>query len=154
LPDNYTVVDRDLIKNAYQYAEQAHRGQLRASGEPYITHCVAVAYILAELKVPPVVIAAALLHDTVEDTSVTLDDLREKFGNEIASLVDGVTKMTTCRVYPAVGSSGVKDKGDSAATETPDSNVKHAEGDEFNDRRFAREKAAARNWRPKHCVKH
>jgi GTP pyrophosphokinase len=58
LPDNYSVVDRELIKNAYQFAEEAHRGQLRASGEPYITHCVAVAYILAELKVPPAVIAA------------------------------------------------------------------------------------------------
>jgi GTP pyrophosphokinase len=94
LPENYSVVDRELIKNAYTLAEEAHRGQLRASGEPYITHCVAVAYILAELKVPPVIIAAALLHDTVEDTSVTLDDLRNKFGDEIASLVDGVTKLT------------------------------------------------------------
>ena len=94
LPDNYSVVDRDLIKNAYTCAEEAHRGQLRASGEPYITHCVAVAYILAELKVPPVIIAAALLHDTVEDTPVTLDDLSNKFSPEIASLVDGVTKLT------------------------------------------------------------
>ncbi|BBB48624.1 RelA/SpoT family protein [Pelolinea submarina] len=94
LPENYSVVDRELIKNAYTLAEEAHRGQLRASGEPYITHCVAVAYILAELKVPPVIIAAALLHDTVEDTSVTLDDLKNKFGDEIASLVDGVTKLT------------------------------------------------------------
>jgi GTP pyrophosphokinase len=94
LPDNYSVVDRELIKNAYTFAEEAHRGQLRASGEPYITHCVAVAYILAELKVPPVIIAAALLHDTVEDTPVTLDDLRNKFSDEIASLVDGVTKLT------------------------------------------------------------
>ena len=94
LPENYSVVDRELIKNAYTFAEEAHRGQLRASGEPYITHCVAVAYILAELKVPPVIIAAALLHDTVEDTPVTLDDLRNKFSDEIASLVDGVTKLT------------------------------------------------------------
>ena len=94
LPDTYSVVDRDLIKNAYDYAEEAHRGQKRASGEPYITHCVAVAYILSELKVPAVVIAAALLHDTVEDTAVTMEDLRQKFGDEISSLVDGVTKLT------------------------------------------------------------
>ena len=107
LPDNYSVVDRDLIKNAYTLAEEAHRGQLRASGEPYITHCVAVAYILAELKVPPVIIAAALLHDTVEDTSVTLDDLRNKFGDEIASLVDGVTKLTN---LPRVSRGGKREE--------------------------------------------
>ena len=94
LPDGYSVVDRELIKNAYEFAEAAHRGQKRASGEPYITHCVAVAYILAELRVPAVIIAAALLHDTVEDTPVTLDDLKQNFGEEIASLVDGVTKLT------------------------------------------------------------
>ena len=107
LPENYSVVDRDLIKNAYTLAEEAHRGQLRASGEPYITHCVAVAYILAELKVPPVIIAAALLHDTVEDTSVTLDDLRNKFGDEIASLVDGVTKLTN---LPRVSRGGKREE--------------------------------------------
>ena len=60
-PDSYGVVERELIKNAYQFAEKAHSDQLRASGEPYITHCVAVAKILAELKVPPIVVAAALL---------------------------------------------------------------------------------------------
>ena len=94
LPDTYSVMDHELIKNAYQFAEEAHRGQKRASGEPYITHCVAVACILVELKVPAVIIAAALLHDTVEDTSVTLDELKEKFGDEITALVDGVTKLT------------------------------------------------------------
>ncbi len=129
LPENYSVVDRELIKNAYQFAEQAHRGQLRASGEPYITHCVAVAYILAELKVPPVIIAAALLHDTVEDTSVTLDDLKEKFGDEITSLVDGVTKLTN---LPRVtrGEKQPKEKEDTAES-VSESNVKHAEGDEL-----------------------
>ena len=93
-PDSYGVVERELIKNAYQFAEKAHAGQLRASGEPYITHCVAVAKILTELKVPPIVVAAAMLHDTVEDTTVTLDTLRNKFGPEITQLVDGVTKLT------------------------------------------------------------
>ena len=93
-PDSYGVVERELIKNAYQFAEKAHADQLRASGEPYITHCVSVAKILAELKVPPIVVAAALLHDTVEDTTVTMETLRNKFGPEIAQLVDGVTKLT------------------------------------------------------------
>src|SRR5512140_675458 len=74
LPDNYSVVDRELILRAYRFAEKAHTGQTRASGEPYITHCVAVAAILAEMRVPPAVVIAGLLHDTVEDTSVTLTD--------------------------------------------------------------------------------
>jgi len=94
LPDKYSAVDRELITRAYKFAEAAHAGQKRASGEPYITHCVAVAAILAELSVPPSVIIAALLHDTVEDTNTTLDILKKEFGEEVASLVDGVTKLT------------------------------------------------------------
>ena len=94
LPDTFGVADRELIKKAYQFAEKAHVDQKRASGEPYISHCVATAMILAKLKVPAVVIAAALLHDTVEDTNVTNEDLRENFGDEIGTLVDGVTKLT------------------------------------------------------------
>jgi GTP pyrophosphokinase len=83
-----------MIMRAYQFAEAAHHHQTRASGEPYITHCVAVASILVEMRVPPVVIIAALLHDTVEDTPTTLQDIRREFGDEAASLVDGVTKLT------------------------------------------------------------
>jgi guanosine-3',5'-bis(diphosphate) 3'-pyrophosphohydrolase len=94
LPQSYTLVERELIMRAYRFAEEAHRGQKRASGEPYITHCVEVAAILAELQVPPVMIMAALLHDTVEDTHVTLEDLRREFGDEVAHLVDGVTKLS------------------------------------------------------------
>jgi Guanosine polyphosphate pyrophosphohydrolases/synthetases len=94
LPDIYSVVDRELIMRAYQFAEQAHSGQRRASGEPYITHCVAVAAILAEMRVPPAVIIAGLLHDIVEDTNRTLADIRREFGDEVAHLVDGVTKLT------------------------------------------------------------
>src|SRR5699024_9857509 len=74
-------------------AERAHTGQVRKSGDPYITHPVAVATILAELGMTPSTLAAALLHDTVEDTSYTLEDLRKEFGDEIAMLVDGVTKL-------------------------------------------------------------
>jgi GTP pyrophosphokinase len=106
-PDSYGVVERELLKNAYQFAEKAHADQLRASGEPYITHCVSVAKILAELKVPPIVVAAALLHDTVEDTTVTMDTLRNKFGPEIAQLVDGVTKLTN---LPRVKNADMRDR--------------------------------------------
>jgi len=94
LPESYSVVDREMIIHAYKYAETAHEGQKRASGEPYITHCVAVAIILAELQVQPVVVAASLLHDTVEDTPTTLEEIHREFGPEIGRLVDGVTKLT------------------------------------------------------------
>ena len=94
LPDTYGVPEREVIRRAFQFAEKAHAGQVRASGEPYITHCLSVAMILADLKVPPVVVAAALLHDTVEDTSITIEGLKKDFGEEISSLVDGVTKLT------------------------------------------------------------
>ena len=93
-PATYTTEDRELIKRAYDFAEKAHEGQQRASGEPYISHCVGVAKILAQLQVPPTVVAAALLHDTVEDTNVTYEELSNTFGDEIAKLVDGVTKLT------------------------------------------------------------
>jgi GTP diphosphokinase / guanosine-3',5'-bis(diphosphate) 3'-diphosphatase len=94
LPENYSPGDRELIQRAYRLAERAHTGQARASGEPYINHCLAVAGILAEMRITPTVIAAGLLHDTVEDTAVTLSEIRRDFGDEIASLVDGVTKLT------------------------------------------------------------
>ena len=82
-----------LIQRAYTVAERAHRGQSRKSGDPYITHPVSVATILAELGSPAEVVAAALLHDTVEDTDYSLDRLREEFGEVIAVMVDGVTKL-------------------------------------------------------------
>ncbi|NPV55617.1 MAG: bifunctional (p)ppGpp synthetase/guanosine-3',5'-bis(diphosphate) 3'-pyrophosphohydrolase, partial [Anaerolineae bacterium] len=94
LPESYSKVDRDLILHAYEFAEKAHSGQQRASGEPYVSHCVAVAGILAEMRVPPVIVIAALLHDTVEDTDVTIEDIIDTFGDEVARLVDGVTKLT------------------------------------------------------------
>lgn len=74
LPETFTVTDRELVQRAYIVAEEAHREQKRHSGEPYINHCIAVASILSELKVPSEAIAAGLLHDTVEDTSVTLSN--------------------------------------------------------------------------------
>ena len=85
--------DTSLLERAYAVAERAHAGQVRKSGDPYITHPVAVATILAELGMPTSTLAAALLHDTVEDTDYRLEDLRADFGEEVALLVDGVTKL-------------------------------------------------------------
>src|SRR4030065_1571021 len=94
LPDLYSIADRDLIYRAYRMAESAHSGENRVSGDPYINHCVAAASILVELRIPVDVIGAGLLHDTVEDTAVTLDDIRNDFGEDVTKLVDGVTKLT------------------------------------------------------------
>ena len=90
---NHPRADVGVIERAYVTAEKAHRGQFRKSGDPYITHPVAVATILAELGMTPPTLAAALLHDTVEDTDYSLDQLRADYGDEIAMLVDGVTKL-------------------------------------------------------------
>ena len=85
--------DLGLVEKAYYYATEKHKGQLRKSGEPYVTHPTNVAYILAELELDPQSICAALLHDVVEDTSVTREDLIQEFGETINMLVDGVTKL-------------------------------------------------------------
>ncbi|MCD2442317.1 bifunctional (p)ppGpp synthetase/guanosine-3',5'-bis(diphosphate) 3'-pyrophosphohydrolase [Agromyces sp. SYSU K20354] len=90
---HHPKVDLSLIERAYTVAERAHEGQKRKSGEPYITHPIAVAQILADLGIGSKTVAAALLHDTVEDTAYTLDQVRADFGDEIAMLVDGVTKL-------------------------------------------------------------
>jgi len=103
---HHPKADIAIIERAYAAAERAHRGQFRKSGEPYITHPVAVAQILADLGIGSKTLAAALLHDTVEDTDYTLDLLRADFGDEIAMLVDGVTKLDKLKY------------GDSAQAET------------------------------------
>lgn len=90
---HHPSVNTDEIQRAYEVAEQAHSGQLRKSGAPYITHPVEVAGILAELGLDKATIIAALLHDTVEDTPYSLTQLRIDFGDEVANLVDGVTKL-------------------------------------------------------------
>src|SRR5581483_11436399 len=87
-------VDKQLIHRAFDYAELHHRGQTRRSGEEFVNHPLAVAQICAQLHLDEQTIAAALLHDVVEDTEVELDELRAEFGPEIASLVEGVTKLT------------------------------------------------------------
>lgn len=120
-PVAYAAEDRELIRKAYEFAEKAHEGQFRASGEPYITHCVAVATILVQLQVPPTVVAAALLHDTVEDTAITNEQLMDEFGEEISRLVDGVTKLTN---LPRVSQSekGVKAASGSLISEVEEDN--------------------------------
>ncbi|MBL1100423.1 RelA/SpoT family protein [Streptomyces coffeae] len=85
--------DLDVLRQAYVLAESSHRGQMRKSGEPYITHPLAVTLILAELGAETTTLTASLLHDTVEDTEVTLDQVGEQFGKEVRYLVDGVTKL-------------------------------------------------------------
>uniref|UniRef100_UPI001C850786 RelA/SpoT family protein n=1 Tax=Streptomyces beigongshangae TaxID=2841597 RepID=UPI001C850786 len=85
--------DLDPLRRAYVLAESSHRGQMRKSGEPYITHPLAVTLILAELGAETTTLTASLLHDTVEDTDVTLDQVRQEFGEEVRYLVDGVTKL-------------------------------------------------------------
>ncbi|MFI1825924.1 RelA/SpoT family protein [Streptomyces sp. NPDC020412] len=85
--------DLTLLHRAYVLAESSHRGQFRKSGEPYITHPLAVTLILAELGAETTTLTASLLHDTVEDTEVTLDQVRREFGTEVGYLVDGVTKL-------------------------------------------------------------
>ncbi len=90
---NHPKSDTAVLERAYEVAERAHRGQRRKSGDPYITHPVAVATILAELGMTVPTLAAALLHDTVEDTDYSLEALRKEFGDEVAMLVDGVTKL-------------------------------------------------------------
>ena len=86
--------DLSLIDKAYQVAKKAHEGQMRKSGEPYIIHPICVAIILAQLELDKETIVAGLLHDVVEDTVMTYDDIVREFGEEIALLVDGVTKLT------------------------------------------------------------
>ena len=93
LDDEKKSYDLSKIISAYEFAAKAHANQVRSSGEPYITHPITVSYILLELGMDTDTICAAMLHDVVEDTDVTLEELRKKFGQDVAMLVDGVTKL-------------------------------------------------------------
>ena len=90
---NHPKADLALLERAYTTAEYYHRGQMRKSGDPYITHPLAVTTILADIGMTEPTLVAALLHDTVEDTPYTLEELSADFGEEVAQLVDGVTKL-------------------------------------------------------------
>ncbi len=94
MPEGSVGVEaRALVRRAYNFAEEAHAGQFRKSGEPYLQHCLHVASLLADLHLKPTVIAAGLLHDVLEDCDVKLEQLEELFGAEVAVMVDGVTKL-------------------------------------------------------------
>jgi len=92
IPDR---LDRDLLARAYRFSERAHEGQRRKSGEPFVSHCVEVAKILAELQLDTVTVASGLIHDVVEDTDMTVADVEREFGKEIAAIVDGLTKIAS-----------------------------------------------------------
>jgi len=103
-----TSDDVSIVERAFVAAELAHRGQLRMSGDPYITHPVAVAEILVDFGLDPATIAAALLHDTVEDTSYSSEKLRQDFGDEVANLVEGVTKLDRLTYGPTAEAETVR----------------------------------------------
>src|SRR6476659_2240930 len=86
-------LDQELLLRAYKYSERAHAGQTRLSGEPFVSHCVEVARILADLQLDSVTVASGLIHDVVEDTAITVADVEREFGKEIAQIVDGLTKI-------------------------------------------------------------
>ncbi len=96
---NPNEADKLLIEKAYEFAAKAHEGHTRYSGEPYMAHVASVAYHLAQIGMGPRTIAAGLLHDTIEDTEVTAEDIKREFGEEILFLVEGVTKLSSVRYY-------------------------------------------------------
>ncbi len=87
-------IDIPLVRKAYEFSDRAHAGQFRESGDPYVEHCLNVAFILAEQHMDSATIAAGLLHDSVEDADATVEQIKDEFGDEIAQLVDGLTKMS------------------------------------------------------------
>jgi len=89
----HSRADLDMVRLAYDFAKEAHKGQFRKSGEPYIIHPLAAAHILADMSIDPTIVIATLLHDVPEDTDRTLEDVRDNFGEEIESLVRGITKL-------------------------------------------------------------
>ncbi len=108
LKEHYESVDEALLLRAFDVAESAHRGQLRKSGEEYITHPIAVSEILAQLGLNVTTIVASILHDTVEDTPYSLAQLRIDFGDEVANLVDGVTKLDKLTYGPTAEAETVR----------------------------------------------
>jgi len=91
---SFNQADEDFLWEVYCFAREAHRGQLRKSGEPYFEHPYQTARILAEMNMEPVTVACGLLHDVIEDTNVRFEDLETRFGLEVAKLVEGVTKIS------------------------------------------------------------
>ena len=92
--ENRPTDDLETVRKAYEFSQRHHAGQTRASGKPYLIHPLEVALVLAEMKMDPIAVAAGLLHDSVEDTSVTIVDIRKEFGEQVAHIVEGVTKIS------------------------------------------------------------
>ena len=90
----YTDLEKTMVRKAYSYADELHKNQFRQSGEPYIMHPLNVAYILSEMHADADTICAGLLHDTIEDTNTTKEEIAEQFNSSVANLVDGVTKIS------------------------------------------------------------
>ena len=99
MKNNNKKSNSNLILKAYNFANNYHKNQCRKSGEPYIIHPLNVAYILSMLELDDETICAALLHDVVEDTPATLDELKTEFGDSVAMMVDGVTKLRKNSIY-------------------------------------------------------
>jgi GTP pyrophosphokinase len=110
MPETPSQEDRELVERAYGLAALAHSDQKRASGEPYIQHSLAVAQIMADLRLDSATIAAALLHDVAEDSIISVEDLRQDFGDEVASLVDGVTKLGQIGKLSQISGRDLQDK--------------------------------------------
>src|SRR3954453_1581681 len=92
--ENRPADDLEVVEKAYEFSLRHHAGQTRASGEPYLVHPLEVAYVLADIRLDPIAIAAGLLHDSVEDTSVTIEEIQAEFGEQVAHIVEGVTKIS------------------------------------------------------------
>src|SRR5437773_2998485 len=90
--ENRPTDDLEIIRKAYEVSQRYHAGQTRATGEPYLVHPLEVAHVLAEMKMDSTSIAAGLLHDSVEDTSITIEEIEKEFGEQVAHIVEGVTK--------------------------------------------------------------
>ena len=118
LVDSGRPYDFDMIDRAYALAEKAHGGQRRRSGEPYICHPLSVASILVELGMDSESIAAALMHDVAEDTPVTVAEIKQKFGPDVALLVDGVTKLTQIKFSNVEDQPGREPAQDAAGHES------------------------------------
>ena len=102
--ENRPNEDLELVRKAYEFSQTHHSGQHRASGEPYLVHPLEVALVLAEMKMDGVAVAAGLLHDSVEDTSVTIVDIRKEFGEQVAHIVEGVPRSAELISLPTKSS--------------------------------------------------
>ena len=104
---DYNPDEVEIVKRAYEYANEMHKGQYRQSGEPYINHPLNVAHILAEMHADRDTVCAGLLHDVIEDTNATKEDIADIFNKDIANLVDGVTKLAKISFSTKQGSKSI-----------------------------------------------